>query len=60
MRQPLKTNIDVDSDFSLMPISEKSREKHFAETLNVNSLKDLTLKQRKKEASKPIYLVRYE
>ncbi len=60
MRRTLKTNIDVDKDFSLVPISEKIREKHFAEILDVLSLKDLTLTQRKKEASKPIYLVRYE
>jgi len=60
MKSALKINISVDNEFSLTPISEKTREKHLAEILDVSSLKDLTLKQRKKEASRPIYLVRYE
>jgi hypothetical protein len=60
MKNYLKTNMTVDNEFSLTPISEKTREKHLAEILDVSSLKDLTLKQRKKEASRPIYLVRYE
>jgi hypothetical protein len=60
MKNDLEINMSVDNEFSLTPISEKTREKHLAEILNVSSLKDLTLKQRKKEASRPIYLVRYE
>lgn len=60
MKNYLKINISPDNEFSLIPISEKTREKHLAEILDVSSLKNLTLKQRKKEASRPIYLVRYE
>ena len=60
MKNYLKVNMSLDNEFSLTPISEKTREKHLAEILDVSSLKVLTLKQRKKEASRPIYLVRYE
>jgi hypothetical protein len=60
MKNHLKINMSLDNEFSLTPISEKIREKHLAEILDVSSLKNLTLKQRKKEASRPIYLVRYE
>jgi len=60
MKNDLEINMSVDNEFSLTPISEKTREKHLAEILNVSSLKNLTSKQRKKEASRPIYLVRYE
>lgn len=60
MKSALKIDMNIENEFSLTPISEKTREKHLAEILDVSSLKDLTLKQRKKEASRPIYLVRYE
>ncbi len=60
MKNYLKINMSPDNEFSLTPISEKTREKHLTEILSVSSLKNLTLKQRKKEASRPIYLVRYE
>jgi len=60
MKNYLKINMSPDNEFSLTPISEKTREKHLTEILDVSSLKNLTLKQRKKEASRPIYLVRYE
>jgi len=61
MKNDLKSHMSVCNELSFTPISEKIREKHLAEILDsVNSLKNLTLEQRKKEASKPIYLVRYE
>jgi hypothetical protein len=60
MKNYLKINMSPDNEFSLTPISEKTREKHLTEILDASSLKNLTLKQRKKEASRPIYLVRYE
>jgi len=60
MKNDLKININMSNEFSLTPVSAKTREKHLAEILDVSSLKNLTSKQRKKEASRPIYLVRYE
>jgi hypothetical protein len=60
MKNDFKTNMKIDNEFSLTPISEKIREKHLTEILDVSSLKNLTLRKRKKEASRPIYLVRYE
>jgi hypothetical protein len=41
-------------------ISEKIGEEKITQIPNAKSLKDITSEERKKEASKPIYLVRYE
>jgi hypothetical protein len=41
-------------------ISLKIGEEKIARMPHVKSLKDITSEERKKEASKPIYLVRYE
>jgi hypothetical protein len=56
-----KTSSEVDTDVFLFPISERIKEEHLNQTVkNAISLKDLSLEIRKKEASKPIYLIRYE
>jgi hypothetical protein len=41
-------------------ISEQIGEVKITQTPHAKSLKDITSEERKKEASKPIYLVRYE
>ena len=59
MKSHLKTDTSGENYFSLNAVAEETREKHLAET-HVYPLKSLTMEQRKKEASRPIYLVRYE
>ena len=60
MRKP-KQSFEVDDEEPIFPIPERIKEEHLSQTLkNIASLKELTLELRKKEASKPIYLVRYE
>jgi hypothetical protein len=41
-------------------ISLQIEEKKISRMLHAKSLKDITSEERKKEANKPIYLVRYE
>jgi hypothetical protein len=41
-------------------LNEEMLKQHLAETINVKSLKQLTLKQRREQARKPLYLARYE
>lgn len=60
MRTELRSRIDVTDDLSLTPISKQMREKHITQILCVDSMKNMTMKEKKKEANKPIYLVRYE
>ena len=47
-------------DLVFIPISEETLKQHLVQTVKAESLKEMTLQQRKKHASKPIYLVRYE
>jgi hypothetical protein len=60
MRTELRSSINVTDDFSLVPVSKQMREEHISQMLSVNSLKNMTMEEKKKEANKPIYLVRYE
>ena len=56
-----KQSFQVDDEMLLPPISNRTKEQHLSQASNnVTSLKDLTLELRKKEASKPVYLIRYE
>jgi hypothetical protein len=41
-------------------IAEQVGEENLVQILHARSSKNVTLEQKKKEASKPIYLVRYE
>jgi len=57
----VKPSFEVGNDVFLFPISERTKEEHVSQSVkNVSSLRDLPLELRKKEASKPIYLLRYE
>jgi hypothetical protein len=47
-------------DLVFIPISKETLEQHLIQTVKAESLKELTPRQRKKHAGKPIYLVRYE
>jgi hypothetical protein len=60
MKTELRTSINVTDDISLVPVSRQIREEHASQILSIISWKDMTTKERKEEASKPIYLVRYE
>jgi len=60
MRTELRSSINVMDDISLAPISKQMREEHITQILCADSLKKMTMKEKKKEANKPIYLVRYE
>jgi hypothetical protein len=60
MKTELRSIINVTDDISLAPISKPMREEHMLQILSADSLKNVTIEERKKEASKPIYLVRYE
>jgi hypothetical protein len=55
-----KTGIQSLDDLVFAPIDEEALRQHLAQTANAESLKKMTLRQRKKHASRPIYLVRYE
>jgi len=55
-----KTSIQSLDDLVFAPIDEEVLKQHLAQTANAESLKEMTLRQRKKHASRPIYLVRYE
>jgi hypothetical protein len=41
-------------------IELKVNTEHFTEVLETSSLKDMPLEERRREANKPLYLVRYE
>ncbi len=60
MRTELRSSINVADDISLAPVSKRMREEHISQILNSNCLKNMTMEEKKKEANKPIYLVRYE
>jgi len=60
MRTELRPVINVTDDISLAPVSKSMREEHMLQILSAVSLKNMTIEEKKKEASKPIYLVRYE
>ena len=60
MRNELRSSINVTDDVSLAPVSKQMREEHMSQTLSADSLKNMTMEEKKKEANKPIYLVRYE
>jgi hypothetical protein len=55
-----KTDVQELEDPVFIRLNEETLKQHLAQTINVESLKQLTLKQRRKHASKPMYLVRYE
>jgi hypothetical protein len=60
MKTEVKASINVSDDICLFPVSQQVREEHTSQILSVISWKDMTIKEKRKEASKPIYLVRYE
>jgi hypothetical protein len=55
-----RTIIQSSDDLVFVPISEETLRQHLVQKVKAESLKELTLRQRKKYAGKPIYLVRYE
>jgi hypothetical protein len=59
MKSELK-DADINVQLSCTTVSAQLVEGNIAQMLHAKSLKDITPEQRKKEASKPIYLVRYE
>jgi len=60
MRIDVRSNINSSDDIILVPVSKQIREEHISQILSTNSLKNLTMEEKKKEAHKPIYLIRYE
>lgn len=60
MRTELRSSINVTDDVSFVPVSKQMREEHMSQILSADSLKNMTTEEKKKEANKPIYLVRYE
>jgi len=60
MRTELRSSIVVTVDISLAPITKQMREEHVSQILSADSWKNMTIKEKKKEANKPVYLVRYE
>jgi hypothetical protein len=61
MKVEPKTSIDVYDEFIVLPIPEKIREELMSNArADLNVSRSLTPEQRKKEASKPLYLLRYE
>jgi hypothetical protein len=53
-------NAYINDQLPCTTISEQNREEKITQIPHAKSLKDITSGERKKEASKPIYLVRYE
>jgi hypothetical protein len=53
-------NACINDQSSCIITSERIGEENTAQIPHAKRLKDTTSEQRKKEASKPIYLVRYE
>jgi hypothetical protein len=60
MRIDVKSNINSNDDIILVPVSKQIREEHLSQIKSANRLKNLTMIEKKKEALKPIYLIRYE
>jgi hypothetical protein len=60
MRIDVRSNININDDITLVPVSKQAREEHISQILSIDSLKNLTREQKKKEALKPMYLIRYE
>jgi hypothetical protein len=50
----------INNQLPCTAMSEQIEVKEITQVLHVKSFKDITSEERKKEASKPIYLVRYE
>jgi hypothetical protein len=53
-------NVSINDQLSCATVSAQIAEENIAQMPLAKSLKDITAQQKKKEASKPIYLVRYE
>jgi hypothetical protein len=60
LKTETRTNINVTDEISFVPVSKQVKEEHASQILSVISWKVMTKKEKKEEASKPIYLVRYE
>ena len=60
VRTELRSNINATDDISLVPVSRQAKEEHISRIVGADSLKNMTMEAKKKEANKPIYLVRYE
>jgi hypothetical protein len=50
----------INDQLSCATVSAHVVEQNIAQMLHAKYLKDITAQQKKKDASKPIYLVRYE
>jgi hypothetical protein len=50
----------INDQLSCATVSAQIVEKNIAQMPHAKSLKDMAAQQKKKDASKPIYLVRYE
>jgi hypothetical protein len=50
----------INDQLSCATVSAQIMEQNIAQMPHAKSLKDITAQQKKKDASKPIYLVRYE
>jgi hypothetical protein len=50
----------INDQLSCATVSARIMEENIAQMLHAKSLKDITAQQKKKDASRPIYLVRYE
>jgi hypothetical protein len=50
----------INDQLSCAIVSSQIVEENIAQVPHAKSLKDITAQQKKKEASKPLYLVRYE
>jgi hypothetical protein len=59
MKSELK-DASINDQLSCTTVSAQLVEGNIAQMPHAKSLKDITSEQKKKEASKPIYLVRYE
>jgi hypothetical protein len=59
MKSELK-DASINVQLSCTTVSAQLVEGNIAQMLHAKSLKDIKSEQKKKEASKPIYLVRYE
>lgn len=53
-------NASINDQLSCATVSAQIMEENIAQMPHAKSLKDITAQQKKKDASKPIYLVRYE
>jgi hypothetical protein len=61
LRNTSKANFDADTEFSSSSVCDGTKERNLGQALKkLTSLKDLSLELRKKEASKRLYLTRYE